>query len=202
MEVTVPDLDLSLTGETEYLMGKFSDTSIMAFSFLAVLLLGCDSSAKKKGCDQDACASGDQCGDESESSESDLYITPVDGGDISGDTSTTQSYEDEPYHCCGQGEGTSCCDGYDTGFCYQYGGFYKDCVQEGDLIAAKMPCTICCPGLQRSGIYELTQELYDGFPEGCGPSSLPPDMFVCILCGDGKCEGSMENRCNCPADCK
>jgi hypothetical protein len=40
----------------------------------------------------------------------------------------------------------------------------------------------------------------DEYPEGCGPTGAPPDLLVCLPCGNGVCDPE-ENRCNCGADC-
>ena len=54
----------------------------------------------------------------------------------------------------------------------------------------------CCPGLQTrcgatgaNGACDATAGGYNGFP-------------WCLPCGDGVCEPSFENACNCPEDCR
>ncbi len=108
-------------------------------------------------------------------------------------------YEDGVYHCCDEGEGTSCCDGYEQGMCFQYGGIYGACLAAGKGFDAKIECAFCCDGLDRAAPMVKTDEVWEGYPKGCGPSA-PPSWFVCIACGDGTC-GAGENQCMCPEDC-
>jgi hypothetical protein len=109
-------------------------------------------------------------------------------------------YDDGVYHCCADGDGTACCDGYEQGMCFQYGGVYEGCVPAGGEIEGKVICALCCDGLvEREPMVETTQ-VFDGYPEGCGPGPAPPSILVCVACGDGVC-GEGENRCVCPEDC-
>lgn len=38
--------------------------------------------------------------------------------------------------------------------------------------------------------------------ESCGVPTGGGYQYACIACGDGKCDGNLENTCNCPEDCK
>ncbi len=53
----------------------------------------------------------------------------------------------------------------------------------------------CCTGLKAITGHEYNND--------CSINKTPPpgDIGTCIKCGDGKC-ASMENKCNCPQDCK
>jgi hypothetical protein len=94
---------------------------------------------------------------------------------------------------------SSCCDGYEQGACFKYGGVYGSCNAAGVGFDAKIECALCCDGLTRATPMIETDDAFDGYPKGCGPTA-PPSWFVCIACGDGKC-GAGENRCECPEDC-
>jgi hypothetical protein len=79
------------------------------------------------------------------------------------------------------------------------------CVGLGDEYFAKEDGAECCDGLRavsrEDGIWKGTTP-YPGtdYPPGCGPTGAPPDLMVCLACGDGAC-GDDENYCNCPDDC-
>lgn len=38
--------------------------------------------------------------------------------------------------------------------------------------------------------------------ESCGVPTGGPYQYVCMACGDGKCDANLENTCNCAEDCK
>ncbi len=38
--------------------------------------------------------------------------------------------------------------------------------------------------------------------DNCPNTLLGGYVYVCLACGDGKCDGAHENKCNCPEDCK
>jgi hypothetical protein len=118
-----------------------------------------------------------------------------------GDPAQT-GYDDGVYHCCAEGEGTSCCDDYDSGMCFEYGGIYHACRGQGEQVERKVICSLCCPGLMFAEPMVETDDDWtqEGYPEGCGPGPTPPSLGVCVSCGDGVC-GTGENRCVCPADC-
>jgi len=106
------------------------------------------------------------------------------------DSKDTGGWEDGVYHCCDEGEGTSC---------FEYGGVYHACREAGEEFEAKIECALCCDGLTRAEPLMETDDVLDGYPKGCGPVA-PPSVFVCVACGDGTC-GAGENRCVCPEDC-
>jgi hypothetical protein len=82
------------------------------------------------------------------------------------------------------------------------------------------------PKCFKKGELYLAQTLDNGGPPGSGgidPNAIPccgnleernsisycgmgiaggKAEMVCIACGDGKCEKTYENHCNCPEDCK
>ncbi len=138
---------------------------------------------------------------------------PGDGTDsttqsATGDSSETgyvegQEYDQGVYHCCAKGDGSSCCDEYDTGMCFEYGGLYEDCIPQGGEYEGKVICAHCCAGLERAEEMVVTDEDWTeaGYPVGCGPSNAPPSMGICVQCGDGQC-GARENVCICPEDCE
>jgi len=109
-------------------------------------------------------------------------------------------YTDGVYQCCAQGEDTSCCVDEEPGMCFEYGGYYGDCRQEGELLEGKIICGLCCEGLQQKEPMIETDDGPSDYPDGCGPGEAPPSILVCVACGDGIC-GSAENRCICPEDC-
>jgi hypothetical protein len=111
-------------------------------------------------------------------------------------------YDQGVYHCCAKGDGTDCCEGYKQGMCFQYGGIYKDCIPEGENIGRKVICSLCCKGFSPHEIQIVTEDktTYEGYAEGCGSSGAPPDIQVCVACGNGVC-GPGENLCICPEDC-
>lgn len=47
----------------------------------------------------------------------------------------------------------------------------------------------CCPGLSSVS-----------HPIDCDDGAAP-GKIICAPCGDGKCDGNFENKCNCPKDC-
>ncbi len=110
-------------------------------------------------------------------------------------------YEDGVYHCCAEGQGTDCCGGYDQGMCFEYGGIYGACIEAGELIEGKVICAFCCDDMLMAEPMVETDEVFDGYPEGCGPGETPPSILICVDCGDGVC-GQGENRCICPEDCE
>ena len=116
------------------------------------------------------------------------------------DTKTDGGWDDGVYHCCAEGDGTACCDGYDVGMCFEYGGVYGACTPGGGEYEGKVICALCCDGLTATEPMVETTEIYDGYPAGCGPGPEPVSFLVCVACGDGVC-GEGENRCVCPADC-
>jgi hypothetical protein len=75
------------------------------------------------------------------------------------------------------------------------------CADAGVIIDARIAQLHCCKGLKPQAISSETTQSFDGYPNGCGPSELPPSAAVCTACGDGKCERPAENTCVCPADC-
>ena len=109
-------------------------------------------------------------------------------------------YDDGVYHCCAEGQGGDCCGGYEQGMCFEYGGIYGDCRPAGELIEGKVICGFCCEGSEMVEPMAETDQVYDGYPEGCGPGETTPSLLICVACGDGEC-GEGENRCRCPEDC-
>lgn len=81
-----------------------------------------------------------------------------------------------------------------------------DCHGEGEDYSAHVRSARCCSGLLSVSLDLIPMDDYAGsdaqyYPEGCGSArDVPPDMMVCIACGDGAC-GAAENFCNCPDDC-
>ena len=73
-------------------------------------------------------------------------------------------------------------------------GSSSSCVAEGQAVGGKLldAPTKCCAGLV--AVAEST-------PMDGGCAQAPPDVILCIRCGDGQC-GLGENHCNCPSDCK
>lgn len=71
----------------------------------------------------------------------------------------------------------------------------KTCYGEGEgimgLVTPDVPNLPCCTGLQ---------QIDDSAPSG-NNECVATEGFICSNCGDGIC-GRVENRCNCPADCK
>ncbi len=124
-------------------------------------------------------------------------------GDI-GDTNQVvdQEYDQGVYHCCAKGQGTSCCEGYEQGMCFEYGGIYGDCIEQGEEYEAKVICARCCDGLERAEEMVVTDDDWteQGYLVGCGPSGAPPSIGICVDCNDGLC-GPGENVCICPEDC-
>jgi hypothetical protein len=109
-------------------------------------------------------------------------------------------YDDGVYHCCAEGDGTGCCDGYEQGMCFEYGGIYGECIEQGEMLEAKVLCAFCCEGLEfLEPMEESIEDCGDHYPEGCCPSATP-SLFYCAACGDGDCAAG-ENHCNCPQDC-
>jgi hypothetical protein len=76
------------------------------------------------------------------------------------------------------------------------------CVGAHEEYFAKELDVGCCDGLVAISREDGVNEDYPGsdYPEGCGPTGAPPDLMVCLPCGDGSC-GEEENFCNCAADC-
>jgi hypothetical protein len=130
-----------------------------------------------------------------------LLFLACHGGDGGKESTPVTGYEDGVYHCCEQGADTgTCCEGYDAGMCFEYGGVYHDCVSPGEELEGKVICAFCCDGGEAREPMVETTETYDGYPKGCGPGDQPPSLLVCVVCGDGVC-GEGENRCVCPEDC-
>lgn len=123
-----------------------------------------------------------------------LWAACVEHGGKTGDSSVeaTGEYEDGVYHCCAEGDGVDCCDIYEPGMCFEYGGIYGACIGEGEMFEAKVLCAFCCDGLSQISLDETSSD-------GC-VSNAPPSMLLCAACGDGAC-GTGENECNCPEDC-
>jgi hypothetical protein len=120
---------------------------------------------------------------------------------LSSDSSDLQgTYEDGIYHCCAFGDGTDCCNGYEQGMCFTYGGIYDQCIPAGETISGKVICSLCCDGLIEVEDMQVTDEVFADYPKGCGPSDKPIDFLICLPCGNGTCDEN-ENRCNCPNDC-
>jgi hypothetical protein len=115
-------------------------------------------------------------------------------------TPAAGEYDDGVYHCCAEGDGTACCDDHEQGMCFEYGGVYQECIPAGGEMEGKVICALCCDGLTQKEPMVETTEVYDGYPEGCGPGPEPVSFLVCVDCGDGVC-GEGENRCVCPEDC-
>jgi hypothetical protein len=143
---------------------------------------------------------GQDEGEGHDGTDSSTQSAAGDSSDI-GDTEG-QEYDQGVYHCCAKGEGTSCCDGYEQGMCFEYGGVYGECVPPGAEYEAKVICAHCCAGLDMVEAMIVTDEDWSeaGYPPGCGPSDAPPSLVLCVDCGDGQC-GAGENRCICPEDC-
>jgi hypothetical protein len=102
--------------------------------------------------------------------------------------------------CCGAATelpGLSCVDLSRPGGEY---GTYGHCIAEGDSFEAKIAGARCCVGLKGVGSERETDEVFSGYRPGCGPGAQSVSTVTCVACGNGKCD-SLENRCNCPADC-
>jgi len=77
------------------------------------------------------------------------------------------------------------------------------CIPEGSKFFAKSKVEACCSGLVAVSAEDVPRSDYrqDDYPPGCGPKpATPPDLMICVACGDGVC-GLEEHFCNCPADC-
>lgn len=122
------------------------------------------------------------------------------GSTETGSAELPGEYDDGVYHCCAEGDGTACCEGYEPGMCFEYGGIYGVCGQPGEEREAKVICGLCCPGLTMVSQAIETTAAFSTFPEGCGPGPAPFSLLVCVACGDGVC-GDGENPCRCPEDC-
>jgi len=109
-------------------------------------------------------------------------------------------YTDGVYECCAAGDGDTCCADAEVGTCFEYGGIYGTCQGDGELIEGKVICALCCQDLVAVEPMVETEEIFEGYPEGCGPGDAPPSLLVCLACGDGSCSAE-ENRCSCPEDC-
>ncbi|MDP2309210.1 MAG: hypothetical protein Q8P18_24515 [Pseudomonadota bacterium] len=80
----------------------------------------------------------------------------------------------------------------------------RECIQEGEEFLVKDLTASCCSGLVGVSAEDIPRDDYtqDDYPPGSGPEAgTPPDLFVCIECGDGVC-GLAEHFCNCAADCE
>ncbi len=128
-----------------------------------------------------------------------LLLLACAGTDIGADP-TPPAYTDGVYECCAEGEGTTCCADEEQGMCFEYGGIYGECIPDGEQLEGKVICAFCCSGEAAREPMVETTEVFDGYPEGCGPGDAPPSILVCVTCGDGTC-GEGENRCVCPEDC-
>ena len=127
-----------------------------------------------------------QCG--SESTDQDTETAHPDG-----------SFEDGVYHCCAPGEGTACCDGYEQGMCFKFGGIYEQCIEAGETVSGKVICALCCDGLAEVSDLIVSEDPVAADPDGCAWNA-PVDLLLCLPCGNGICDDK-ENRCNCPSDC-
>lgn len=79
----------------------------------------------------------------------------------------------------------------------------RACVEEGDWYFVRYIDT-CCEGLAGVSAEDIPRDDYtqDDYPPGCGPEAgTPPDVFLCVACGDGVC-GVAEHFCNCATDCE
>lgn len=76
------------------------------------------------------------------------------------------------------------------------------CTPLGGTYSAHDRGASCCDDLTNYNLMVEPSDSYEGddLPEGCGVSGTPPDIMVCIECGDGVC-GEGEHFCNCPEDC-
>ena len=80
----------------------------------------------------------------------------------------------------------------------------KACLKEGERGEVKgmpaLPNRPCCPGLKES----KTIEGCDGACKHACGARLDGEVshFVCLSCGDKKCDPRYESVCNCPEDCK
>lgn len=156
-----------------------------------MIVLGVLSAAS--GCYRQVGEDDGEPGDDTDSSTQGVSETSYEEG---------QAYDQGVYRCCAKGEGTGCCEGYETGMCFEYGGLYRDCIPQGEEYEGKVICAHCCAGLERAEAMIVTDEDWTeaGYPAGCGPSDAPPSMGICVDCGDGRC-GAGENICICPEDC-
>lgn len=134
---------------------------------------------------------------------------PAEGGDGSateGGASESDAGDFEMfgvYRCCAPGAGTRCCAGTPSGTCFESGGIYGRCRNEGESFEAKSTCARCCDGLEAldtaSTPGNAVPSQDDGLPDGCDFAGLD-SVKICGACGDGKC-GPGESFCNCPRDC-
>lgn len=126
---------------------------------------------------------------------------PNDGGPS--DADTQQPFETiGSYRCCAPNTGTACCTDAPAGTCFEYGGTYKTCRNEGERYEAKSICARCCDGLEALDSIAPGRDVppeADGLPDGCDFVGLD-SVKICARCGDGVC-GLGESFCNCPADC-
>lgn len=78
------------------------------------------------------------------------------------------------------------------------------CTEVGGEYFAKELHARCCAGLTNVNAFLVPDPLGtypgDDLPAGCGDGGAPPDLMVCVACGDGVC-GEAEHVCNCPEDC-
>jgi hypothetical protein len=77
------------------------------------------------------------------------------------------------------------------------------CTLVGETIDARVAQLHCCEGLHPVPSWVETDAGSPGFAAGCGPdprSELESTAY-CTACGDFRCTGPTENRCNCPEDC-
>lgn len=76
-----------------------------------------------------------------------------------------------------------------------------ECIAEGEELYTKSIEDHCCSGLVAVATDQPSDEYWsESYPPGCGPGPTPPDVKLCVSCGDDSC-GVAENFCNCPADC-
>ena len=80
----------------------------------------------------------------------------------------------------------------------------KMCLGEGEIGYVKgspaLPNLPCCSGFKN-------RDTLEGCPKKCkqacgGRVDGEIVAFVCIACGDKKCDPRNESHCNCPEDCK
>jgi hypothetical protein len=100
--------------------------------------------------------------------------------------------------CCGKADelpGLSCIDLTDGGTVF---GTFGRCLVQGERFDARQVGSVCCDGLRRLDS-DQPVEVADGGESRCEPELLP--LKYCSACGNEVCD-TVENRCNCPQDCK
>jgi hypothetical protein len=160
---------------------------------------GCGSSASSAVTDAGGTGAVDAFSDEAADAGGDTG----DGSLVFGDAAAGEPYSQGDNICCGKGTGTACCppgtladpSAGTSSTCFQYGGVTGQCTPEGSSLDAKDLCSICCEGLVR-----IDSTVPDRETDACFRIELP-SVFVCAACGNGTCDLTGENSCNCPADC-